>query len=230
MCKLVNHAWFRGTLVSLAVCIGLCRSAEAGSVTLAWDPVAAPSLQGYILYYATTSGAVSGVYTNSVDVGNVTQWTIPGLTDGVRYFFNVRAYDASGQSPFAPEVSGIVSSADLTVLSTHSGSFTQGQVGATYTLTVSNPGAGQVVGIVTVADTLPAGMTATAMTGTGWTCTVGTAPCTTSGVLAGGGASYPPITLTVNVSATAGASLTNSVTVSGGGDSNAANNTGTDPT
>jgi hypothetical protein len=39
-----------------------------------------------------------------------------------------------------------------------------------------------------------------------------------------------PITLTSNVAITTATSVTNSVTVSGGGDTNAANNTGTDVT
>jgi hypothetical protein len=68
---------------------------------------------------------------------------------------------------------------------------------------------------VTVADVLPVSLTATAMSGPGWSCTVATATCTTSNVLAGG-ASYPPITLTVSVAANAPISVVNSVTVSGG--------------
>ncbi|MCM3870220.1 MAG: hypothetical protein ND895_05925, partial [Pyrinomonadaceae bacterium] len=44
------------------------------------------------------------------------------------------------------------------------------------------------------------------------------------------GSSYPVITLTVNVSPTAPASVTNSATVSGGGESNGSNNTANDPT
>jgi hypothetical protein len=42
--------------------------------------------------------------------------------------------------------------------------------------------------------------------------------------------SYPVITLTVNVSLTAPASVTNSANVSGGGESNTSNNTANDPT
>jgi uncharacterized repeat protein (TIGR01451 family) len=62
---------------------------------------------------------------------------------------------------------------DLTIAKSHVGNFQQGQVGATYTLTATNSGsatttAGQTV---TVVDTLPAGLTATAISGTGWTCT-----------------------------------------------------------
>src|SRR5262249_32591497 len=83
--------------------------------------------------------------------------------------------------------------------------------------------------VVTVTDTLPAKMTATAISGTNWTCTLGTMSCTRSDVLAAG-ASYEPITLTVSVATDAPGALTNSVSVSGGGDKNPDNNTATDPT
>ena len=112
---------------------------------------------------------------------------------------------------------------------THAGTFTQGQVGATYTLTVNNAGTGATTGMVTVTDTLPSGLTATGLSGTGWTCTLATLSCTRSNAL-GAGASYPALTLTVNVSSTAPASVTNTVAVSGGGEVNTANDTASDPT
>jgi hypothetical protein len=82
---------------------------------------------------------------------------------------------------------------------------------------------------VTVVDTLPAGLTATAISGTGWTCTLATLTCTRSDVLAPG-ASYPAITLTVSVASSASSTLTNSATVSGGGETNTANDTASDST
>ena len=42
----------------------------------------------------------------------------------------------------------------------HSGNFRQGDMGDTYTITVSNAGPGPTVGTVSVSDTLPAGLTA----------------------------------------------------------------------
>jgi uncharacterized repeat protein (TIGR01451 family) len=118
---------------------------------------------------------------------------------------------------------------DMTVNKSHVGNFTQGQTGATYTITATNSGTLVTSGTVTVVDTLPAGLTATAISGTGWTCVLGTLTCTRSTALAVG-ASYPAITVTVNVSASAAASVTNSVTVSGGGQNNTANDIDTDPT
>jgi uncharacterized repeat protein (TIGR01451 family) len=136
----------------------------------------------------------------------------------------------------------IAQSADLNASSTHSGSFAQGGTGS-YTLTVSNvdgPNAsstgGPAYGLVSVADDLPWGLTATAMSGSGWTCEVSAVTCYRSDTLAAG-SSYPPVTLAVKVAANAPASVTNSVTVSGGGMTSGADSstaaggqTGTDPT
>ncbi|HKQ53248.1 MAG TPA: DUF11 domain-containing protein, partial [Pyrinomonadaceae bacterium] len=120
---------------------------------------------------------------------------------------------------------------DLTISKSHTGNFTQGQTGATYTLTVTNAGGAATSGVVTVTDTLPASLTSPVGSGTGWTCnTAGqTVTCTRSNALAAG-ASYPAITITVNVSATALASVTNTASVSGGGQTNTANDSASDPT
>jgi uncharacterized repeat protein (TIGR01451 family) len=126
--------------------------------------------------------------------------------------------------------STIIVIADLTITKIHTGNFFAGQTGATYTITVTNSGAGVTTAPVTVVDTLPASMVATGISGTGWTCTLGTLTCTRADVLANG-ASYPAITLTVNVAGTATPpSATNTATVSGGGESNTANDTASDPT
>ena len=117
---------------------------------------------------------------------------------------------------------------DLSIQKTHTGSLTQGQTGAQYTITVTNEGADPTVGTVTVVDTLPAGLTATAIDGSGWVCVLGTLTCTRTDVLAGGG-SYPPITLTVDVASNAPPSLVNGATVSGGGQAASANDEAADP-
>jgi uncharacterized repeat protein (TIGR01451 family) len=118
---------------------------------------------------------------------------------------------------------------DMTITKTHTGNFAQGQTGATYTITASNIGQSPTNATVTVTDTLPAGLTATAMSGSGWSCTLGTLTCTRSDALSGG-SSYPAITLTVNVATNAPSSVTNTATVAGGGETNTSNNTANDPT
>ncbi len=117
---------------------------------------------------------------------------------------------------------------DLTIALSHGVGFTQGQTGAYYKLVVSNTGDIISGGAVGVTDTLPSGFTATAISGTGWTCTLSTLTCTRSDSLAAG-ASYPPIIINVNVSSQAG-SATDTATVSGGNDANSANNFATDTT
>jgi uncharacterized repeat protein (TIGR01451 family) len=102
----------------------------------------------------------------------------------------------------------------------------QGQT-ASYTLTVKNVGGTTTSGLVTVKETPPTGLTITAMAGTSWTCTPPV--CTRSDALAPN-QSYEPIAVTVSVSATAPASLTNVASVSGGGDTSGANNASSDAT
>src|SRR5262249_46287812 len=142
---------------------------------------------GYILYYGTTSGAGSGRYSNSINVGNGTQWTIPALTDGQRYYFAIKAYDANTQSPFSTETRQIASVAHLTVVSARTGNSTPGQVGASYTLTACNgAGAGHAGGSVAAGATRPAGLIAAAMSGSGWSSRAATGCFTTSGALSAG--------------------------------------------
>lgn len=76
---------------------------------------------------------------------------------------------------------------------------------------------------------MPAGLTATAISGTGWTCSLSPLGCNRSDVLAAS-SSYLPVTLTVDVASNAGASLTNLAAVSGGGEPNTANDSSSDPT
>ena len=139
--------------------------------------------------------------------------------------------DVDSSNNSASDPTTIIAAPDLTLTKTHTGSFLQGQVGATYTLTAMNIGGGPTSGPVTVNDTLPAGLTPTAAAGAGWVCNIaGQAVSCTRGDALNVGASYPAITLTVNVAPAAPPSLTNTATVSGGGEINAANNTASDIT
>ena len=86
-------------------------------------------------------------------------------------------------------------------------------------------------GPVTVNDTLPVRLTPTAAVGAGWVCNIAAqvVSCTRADAL-NAEASYPAITLTVNVAPAAPRSLTNTAHVSGGGEINTANNTASDIT
>ena len=150
-------------------------------------------------------------------------------TGGTWYIYDVAnstAADLSLDGTVTPVVTG---TPDLTISKTHTGTFTQADTGKTYTLTVTNSGTASTSGTVTVTDTLPSGLTATAFSGTGWTTNLGTLSATRTDALAQG-SSYPPLTLTVNVSETAAASVTNVASVSGGGETNTTNDSASDVT
>ena len=76
---------------------------------------------------------------------------------------------------------------------THSGNFAQGQIGVTYTITVSNARFAPTSGTVPVTDSLPTGLMATDISGTGWICVLGTLTCTRGDSLAAF-VGYPAIT------------------------------------
>lgn len=83
-------------LVALSISAGL---AHAGQATLTWkapttyeDGSTLTGIGGYRIYYGTSSGN----YSQKMDVGNVTSYTLNGLTDGVPYYFAVMAYDSAG--------------------------------------------------------------------------------------------------------------------------------------
>ncbi|WP_239630272.1 putative Ig domain-containing protein [Paenibacillus sp. H1-7] len=118
---------------------------------------------------------------------------------------------------------------DLTISKVHTGNFTQGQTGGQYRISVGNIGSVASSGTVTVSDAVPQGLTLKSLVGTGWTCSVTGSQCTRSDAL-GAGASYPDITVTVDVADSAPASLTNTATLSGGGDQNTTNNSASDLT
>ena len=62
------------------------------SVSLTWDPSPSPEVTGYNLFV----GDATRHYTNSINVGNAVNYTVPGLRPGVSYFFTVTAYNSDG--------------------------------------------------------------------------------------------------------------------------------------
>lgn len=168
-------------------------------------------------------------YSFDVDTFNVTSLLSPGQTSATT------VYSTGGDLVLL--LAQIVSATseptvDLSLTKTHAGNFSAGQNGL-YTLRVSN-GAGRQRedNVVTVTDTLPAGMTFVSGTGTGWSCgATGQVVTCTHAPFLDPGLSYPDITLTVAVGAGAAASSVNTATVSSASyDINAANNTASDTT
>lgn len=135
---------------------------------------------------------------------------IPRIVNPVPYNPLVRA--GTPPDPWVPVPSA------LRISAAHEPStFVRGQ-GGTLTLTVANRSAAPTDGsTVTVTDPIPAGLTATAAAGDGWTCTgTATRRCTRSDVLQPG-ASYPPIAVSVTVAQDAPATITNAPRVVGHG-------------
>jgi uncharacterized repeat protein (TIGR01451 family) len=206
--------------------------------------------------WTTPGGDFVAAASASTSVGNVGsyQWTGAGLAADVQQWVN------NGATNFGWILTGNESAArtakqfdtresanrpvltinyvppvpDLTVSKSHTGTFRQGDAADTYTITVNNVGSGATTAPVTVTDTLPAGLVPTsADSGTvnGWTVTtIGQTVTATRGGGLAGGASYPALTLTVGVSPTAPTSVTNTVTVAGGGETNTANDSASDVT
>lgn len=119
---------------------------------------------------------------------------------------------------------------DLQLLKTSSGGATAGTTG-NYFLNVKNIGSGPAVGPFTVTDTMPAGVVATAVSGTDWTCEPvgagGSISCDYIGDLAADGAAP---TITVSVNWTSDGSKLNSAHVTELAGEPAGNNTGQNTT
>ena len=85
-------------------------SCAQSRIKLVWDANTETDLAGYKIYWGTETR----VYSNVVDVGNVTIY-FPDLEYDIRYYFAATAYDTAGnESGYSNEVSGILASPDIT--------------------------------------------------------------------------------------------------------------------
>lgn len=112
--------------------------------------------------------------------------------------------------------------AALSITKADNGPFTVGTNG-TYTIMVSNSGT-STTDVVTVTDTLPNGLTFIVGAGTNWTCSASgqlvtcTNPGTGAASIVNGSPSMIKLTVSVGVAAVAASPVSNTATVSGGGD------------
>ncbi len=213
--------FFHSVLCLIAIILFGALPSFAGNITLSWnapvtntDGTPLNNLAGYKIYYGTASHS----YSQNINAGNVTTYTVTNLTDGITYYFAVTAYDtANNESGYSNEVSKTLSaqSAQQYTLNvnragTGAGSVTSSPAGISCSSDCSevyNAG-------VSVALTASPGASSTftgwsgACTGTAGACTV-----TMNGAKAVT-ATFTLKTYTINASAGAGGSVSPSGTVS----------------
>ena len=103
----MQKSFYRNSMVIIVASILIfifSQSALAAQLKLAWDSNTESDLKGYKVYYGTASKS----YTGTVDIGDVTTYTLTGLTAGQTYFIVVKAYDTMYyESGYSNEVSGV---------------------------------------------------------------------------------------------------------------------------
>ena len=206
-------------MAGIAALLNTARGVAQGNLNPALYSLYTQSPGAFHDVTVASSGVSGCVATTPSMCNNATAGSASSLTGGAVGYLVGTGYDqvtglgSLDVANFLTATAGI----DLVVTSTHSGTINPAGTGYTYSLTVANKGSTASSGTVTVVDTLPSGFTATAISGTGWTCTLGSLTCTRADALAGK-SSYPAITLTFSVgSGVAVGTYANSVTVTGGG-------------
>jgi chitodextrinase len=95
-----------GNASGLSAAASATTHAATGTALLTWDPVTAPNLVGYRVYYGTDPGTYLQATGQGIGVGNVTTYTVTGLSSGTRYYFAATAvYSSGNESVFSNEVS-----------------------------------------------------------------------------------------------------------------------------
>jgi uncharacterized repeat protein (TIGR01451 family) len=153
-------------LASIVMLASLATPAVAGpnDVTLLWNANAEPDVTGYQIAWGSSPGS----HPNLIDAGNVTAFTVTGLTQNSTYYFVIQAYDGAGNfSPNSPEVSGVAGAAPVLSLSLGDAPDpVQAGANLTYTLSYGNTGAAGATGVV-ITDSVPASTTFVSATGGG---------------------------------------------------------------
>jgi len=169
-------------------------------------------------YIPTTGTATWPVMTYASETGNFAAENLPTYSTGmVTSAYNPTSFDLTAVTP---------PSADLKLLMNGPAAVDAGAP-LSYTIDVSNLGPDPTSGTISVADTLPAGVTGASGSGTGWSCGApsgGVITCTAPGPLTNGNA-LPTLTIAMTAPIATG-NITNSATVSNSvADANASNNT-----
>jgi uncharacterized repeat protein (TIGR01451 family) len=172
-------------------------------------------------FFSTSTVRFNGVNATFTATTNTSiTATVPsGATTGVLTVIN-----ASGTTNSTGTFT-VTPAPNLAIAKTASSATVPTSTAFTYTLTVSNIGAGA-ANDVTVTDVLPGGLTLNSVSGSGWTCSGSSTITCTMGALAASGTA-PAITINVTAPAS-GTTVTNTATVSSTTpDSSSANNSST---
>jgi hypothetical protein len=112
---------FSRHILSLLIVIFLAIPAisQAASATITWKRNQEPDIAGYRIYYGTQDGR----YTNSLTIADSANdlmersYEVGGLSDGITYFFALKAFDQAGQeSGYSQTVSLMTSSSGVHVV------------------------------------------------------------------------------------------------------------------
>ncbi len=99
------------TSIIMSSLVMLLLSQTLQAVTLKWEKAGDADLAGYFIYY----GCESGVYTDTIDVGNTDSYTFTDLEKGRTYYFAVSSYDDwNNESDLSAEVCYTLSTSEET--------------------------------------------------------------------------------------------------------------------
>ncbi|HMJ75739.1 MAG TPA: Ig-like domain-containing protein, partial [Iamia sp.] len=179
----------------------------------------------------TTTCATTAPSGGSLSGGSTCSRTYTAPSTLGTYTFTYTRSDLVGPS-LSATITVNVTAPDVAITKSHVGVFNDGTQG-TYTLGVANVGNAATSGTITVADSLPAGLTYSsyATGSSGFSCTPGSGGTQVTCTRATALAASAGVTFTITVDIAAGAaSGANSASVSASPDHSSANNTASDPT
>jgi uncharacterized repeat protein (TIGR01451 family)/fimbrial isopeptide formation D2 family protein len=186
--------------------------AGGASATCSWDTgLVANASATAITVTATIAPSVSaGEHINTASAAGISDYADPNLANNT---------DDAAATVSTDSALTIVKSGEATLIP---------GTATSYTITVTNAGPSNATDVL-LADLLPPGITATALTGSGWSCSLATATCEIASLPVGSSSILVDATVAANVAD--GAQLTNTATVewgdSSGRDSATADFTGT---
>ena len=114
-----KYTFFFSILACIVIFFSFADNVLAGSITLKWNPNTNQDHASYKIYYGTTSRKKTcppGGYSNSLNVGNVTTYTLDNLLNNKIYYFSLTAIDTSNnESCFSPQISKKIPAKDTRV-------------------------------------------------------------------------------------------------------------------